>query len=219
MQHLRQSLTAYYAACAPQYDRIYDRPERQNDIRRLRELLTELLAGRRVLELACGSGYWTQHIAQVARSLLAIDSSEELLKLAAVRLRGFSNTALLIDDAFSLANIEGTFDAGFAAFWWSHIPKLHLPAFLDALAAKLQPGALIIFADHRFVEGSSTPLCRTDDEGNTYEQHRLGDNSLHEVLMNYPTRQEIEELIRPRCRLMSFHELNFYWCLSYQLPR
>jgi len=43
----------YYARRAADYDRIYEKPERQDDLRRLESLLVEWLAGRNVLEVAC----------------------------------------------------------------------------------------------------------------------------------------------------------------------
>jgi demethylmenaquinone methyltransferase/2-methoxy-6-polyprenyl-1,4-benzoquinol methylase len=206
-----------YTPHVPEHDRIYERPECQPDLRRLREMLTELLAGRRVLEIACGTGYWTEHVAQVAESVLAIDVNEDLLKLAIARLRRFSNTACLLDDAYSLNSITPeTFDAGFAAFWWSHVPRQHLPAFLDAFHGKLRPGALVIFADA--CHGDGKPACRTDADGNTYFHHRSSDGTEHEDIRNYPTREEVERVLRPRSRMLTMHEFPRYWCATYQVP-
>jgi protein-L-isoaspartate O-methyltransferase len=205
-----------YAPHVPEHDRMYERPECQADLRRLREMLTELLAGRRVLEIACGTGYWTQHVAEVAQSVLALDVNEDLLKLAMARLRHFSNTAVLLDDAFTLSTIADTFDAGFAAFWWNHVPRQQLPAFLDTFHAKLHPGALVTFVDSR--ADVSHIASRTDDAGNTYQRHHLADGAEHEVICNFPTREELEQTLRPRSRMLTIHEFPRYWCATYQLP-
>lgn len=50
-------LAGYYAARAAEYERIYDKPERQAELQRLRALIPAYLAGRSVLEIACGTGY------------------------------------------------------------------------------------------------------------------------------------------------------------------
>ena len=55
-QHIKE----YYAARAGEYDRIYQKPERQVDLRKIESWLQTTLAGRAVLEIACGTGYWTQ---------------------------------------------------------------------------------------------------------------------------------------------------------------
>lgn len=52
-------LTAYYAKRAAQYERIYARPERQAELAALRMRVAGLCAGKKVLEIACGTGYWT----------------------------------------------------------------------------------------------------------------------------------------------------------------
>ncbi|PIF90927.1 hypothetical protein CLU86_1824 [Acidovorax sp. 62] len=50
----------YYAARAKEYDQIYAKPTRQADLRQMEAWLPTVLAGRNVLEIACGTGYWTQ---------------------------------------------------------------------------------------------------------------------------------------------------------------
>jgi type I site-specific restriction-modification system R (restriction) subunit len=45
------NLTEYYAKRAWEYDNIYSKPERQNDIKSLSELLTNLLKRKSVLEV------------------------------------------------------------------------------------------------------------------------------------------------------------------------
>ena len=71
------SLAGYYARRAKEYERIYAKPERQTDLAKLRSILQPAFAGANVLELACGTGYWTAVMATSAASVLATDINEE----------------------------------------------------------------------------------------------------------------------------------------------
>ena len=51
--------TEYYRERALEYDRVYLKPERQGDLYRIREWLSTVFDGRRVIEVAAGTGYWT----------------------------------------------------------------------------------------------------------------------------------------------------------------
>ena len=68
---MRNPEPTYYAARAREYERIYHKPERQADLARLREAVPAPFTNRTVLEVACGTGYWTQHMARTARSICA----------------------------------------------------------------------------------------------------------------------------------------------------
>src|SRR5262249_36987352 len=59
-EHAVSDMVSYYAQRAPEYDRIYDLPLWQDDLRRLEALTSRVFAGRRVFETACGTGYWTR---------------------------------------------------------------------------------------------------------------------------------------------------------------
>lgn len=63
-------LVDYYRRRAAEYEAIYAIPERQFDLARLREMIPAKLRGARVLEIACGTGYWTQLVAAVAAQAL-----------------------------------------------------------------------------------------------------------------------------------------------------
>ena len=43
------SMVDYYARRAPEYERIYEKPERQEELRQLKEFIRNSLAGRDVL--------------------------------------------------------------------------------------------------------------------------------------------------------------------------
>ena len=77
-----ETLETYYARRAAEYEKIYHKPERQSDLARLRTDLPSLFDGERVLELACGTGYWTPLIAARAEAVVAVDYNEETLQLA-----------------------------------------------------------------------------------------------------------------------------------------
>lgn len=211
-------LRRYYAQRAVEYERIYDKPERQNDLATLRRLLPEILSGRHILEIACGTGYWTQVINTSAASVLGTDVNDEVLNIT--RQKEFVGTepVFRIADAYRLDGVQGTFTAGFAGFWWSHIPKRKLRGFLDVFHGRLAPGALVLFLDNNYVEGSSTPIARRDDEGNTFQERKLQDGSTHEVLKNFPTDVELRgALVGNNAEDVVILRLQYYWCLSYRL--
>ena len=115
-QETPDNLMAYYAARAAEYDDVYRKPERQDDIRSLRTLLRELLSGHSVLEVACGTGFWTEEIAVTASHILATDVNESVLEIASERLRHCQNVTICRDDAFALTRAKGGFTAAFAGF-------------------------------------------------------------------------------------------------------
>ena len=214
--HTEASLKQYYTARAREYERVYAKPERQADLRRLEEMLPSLFVGRRVLEIACGTGYWTQFLAREAKSIVAIDSSPEMLEIAALRSWPHGRVRLMLADAYSLPEELGMFDAAFAGFWWSHIPVGQRSRFLNSLDRRLVPGAKVAFVDNLLVEGSSTPISRRDDEGNTYQCRRLGDGSEYVVLKNFPPESELDAEVSAHGRNTRFLALEYYWLFFYE---
>jgi SAM-dependent methyltransferase len=211
------TLLDYYARRVEEYERIYQKPERQADLGRLKAYLADLLAGREVLEIACGTGYWTAHLAPVARSILATDAVADVLDAARSKPYPKGRVRFARADAYALDEITGVFSAGFAGFWWSHVPKMRLVPFLQTFHQRLQPGAVVVFVDNRYVAGSSTPLSATDADGNTYQERRLADGSRHRVLKNFPTDADLRAAVADAAVDVVVENFTYYWCLSYTL--
>ena len=210
-------MQAYYAQRAREYERIYAKPERQADLARLRCDVPALFRGASVLELACGTGYWTPLIAAAAHSVVALDYAEETLAIARSKPYPRNNVRFEQGNAYRLSARGEKFSAGFAGFWWSHVPLDRLDAFLAGLHAALAPGARVGFLDNLYVEGSSTPLARKDAAGNTYQQRRLADGSTHEVLKNFPARAELEARLRRLGTQVEVTWYQYYWLATYRI--
>lgn len=213
------SLEAYYARRAAEYERIYAKPERQRDLAALRTRIAVLFAGRRVLEIACGTGYWTHMMAASAASITALDAADETLEIARAKRYPEGKVEFRRGDAYQLPDFGRTHDAAFAGFWWSHVPLARLDAFLDSLARAVAPGSVLAFLDNRYVEGNSTPVSRRDDDGNTYQQRTLDDGSRHEVLKNFPGVEELRQRASARGHNVSVEEFEYYWVLSFMTRR
>jgi protein-L-isoaspartate O-methyltransferase len=210
-------METYYARRAAEYEKIYDKPERQADLARLRADLPPLFKDERVLEIACGTGYWTTLIAAQARSVLALDHAEETLAIARSKKYPKSNVRFEQGDAYALPAWREKFSACYGGFWWSHVPLAKLDTFLEGLHSRLEPGALVAFMDNRYVEGSSTPTSSRDADGNTYQQRRLGDGSSHEVLKNFPTEREMQARLAGHGTEVRFSSYEYYWVASYRI--
>jgi demethylmenaquinone methyltransferase/2-methoxy-6-polyprenyl-1,4-benzoquinol methylase len=214
---MKDDMVGYYARRAAEYERVYAKPERQSDIREFRQLLSTLFLGRDLIEVSCGTGYWTEVIAPGARSVTACDINEAVLAIA--RAKDWSNSRVEFHraDSYALPDFGRTFSGGFSGFWWSHIPKERMSSFLVGFHALLAKGALVAFVDNRYVEGSSTAICRTDSGGNTFQSRRLDDGSVHEVLKNFPSKGEIEAALGGMAASIDIRFLEYYWLVSYRV--
>ncbi len=217
MTEPRMDLAAYYARRVAEYDRIYDKPERRSDLEALRALFCRQLAGHDVLEIACGTGYWTEPISRTARSVLATDIIDEALERAQAREYPNGRVKFAKADAYTLAQIPADFTAAFVGFWWSHVERQRIPEFISSLHAKLQPDALVVLADNLYVEGSSAPIARKDVYGNTFQRRTLEDGSTHEIIKNFPSESDLRDVLHGVAHDMRYTALHYYWCLTYRV--
>ena len=214
MPSIDTPMQSYYAARAAEYDSVYLKPERQADLRAIEQWLPPIFAGASVLEIACGTGYWTQFIAPVASEVLAIDAAEETMRIAKGRVPA-GKVRFQLGDAYALPELAGKFDAAFAGFWFSHVPKARWREFLSGLGSVLKDGAKVVLLDNRYVEGSSTPIAERDADGNTYQTRSLRDGSTHRVLKNFPTESELRAAVAGLSKQASFTTWQFYWAFEY----
>lgn len=215
MTNVDVEMADYYERRAPHYDAVYELPERQVDIRRLQGLIPSVLADRDVLEVAAGTGYWTQFIAATANAVVATDYNSAPLAIAAARDYPKANVRFGRADAFALDQVPGEFTAAFIGFWWSHLRLNDTDRFLSGVCERLRPGSTVVIVDNRHVEGSSHPITRTDEAGNTYQRRRLPDGTTYEILKNFPTGTELRKAARRHCSALDIIELDYYWLLTF----
>jgi SAM-dependent methyltransferase len=210
-------LVDYYRRRAGEYEDIYAWPERQLDLDVLRRDIPVCFSGRTVLEIACGTGYWTQRIAGTAKRIVATDVAPEPMAIARAKDYGDCPVEFRSADAYALDASLGSFDAAFAGFWWSHVPLSRRAAFLQSLHGRLAPGARVVMFDNRYVAGAMHPIAERDAEGNTYQRRRLSDGSENRVLKNFPDEAGLRACFS-RCASFKYTPLQYYWLLEYSLP-
>ena len=120
----------YYRARAAEYDEWWFRSNRfdegvESNARWFGEVADAeavlAAAGPRgnALEIACGTGLWTRHLAPKVERLLALDAAAEPLAIARTRVNA-PNVTYLEADIFSWQPRE-RYDFIFFGFWISHI--------------------------------------------------------------------------------------------------
>ena len=210
-------LVTYYKLRAPEYDRLYERPDRQDDIRALATRLGSAVAGRRVLEIAAGTGYWTPIIAEHATSVVATDINAETLAIAEARDYPRSNAEFRVADAYEPGSVIGDFDCIVAGYFLSHVPRVRVEPFLRSLVDRLGAGGRLLLIDNLYVDDSNLPISRTDQDGNTYQTRRLDSGRTFEVLKNFYDADELERLARPYAAKVEVELLTYYWLLAFDI--
>jgi len=223
----------YYDRRAPIYEAIYGRddPEAQRELIAITDRLRALAAGRRVLEVACGTGYWTRRYASVAASVLAIDAAPAMLVEARAK-RLPAHVRFESGDAYRLDDVTGPgggtapgpagataptpFDVAVANFWLSHVPRDRIEAFLTGLNGRLAPGATVFMADNVLVPGLGGELVTHPDRPDTFKVRTLPDGSTHEVLKNYYDAGELRAILAPHAGRLDVIVGTRYWWVEYE---
>ena len=101
----------------------------------------------RILELGCGIGRMTKHLASLFGEVHATDVSGEMINRAKERLTGTSNATLYETNGYDLAGLpENHFDIVFSAFVFRHVPTTAIieENLRDAYRV-LKPGGIMKF--------------------------------------------------------------------------
>lgn len=215
---MKSSTVDYYSRRAPEYEAIYRREDliSQRELKLISDEIRHLFAGRSVLEVGCGTGYWTRIAAETAKSILAIDLSEEMLTEARKSLYHQKNIEFQLADAYDLSHLSGEFNAGLANFWLSHVPVERLETFLQAFHSRLERSAVVFMTDNMHVPGFGGERIRKSGSGDTYKLRTLADGSEHEVIKNYFTEKELHNLFQPLAQDLTVSIGERYWWLSYR---
>jgi SAM-dependent methyltransferase len=187
---LADEVTRYYAARAPMYDETagFTDPEAEQLRKPVKSRYREIFKGHSVLEIACGTGYWTKVIGEVAESVLAVDINPSVIDIARSRCKHLANVTFQIADAYTLNDIPPGFSAAIGIWWWSHMPKARINAFLTTLHSKLSPGAPVLFADH--IPYKRNIIQSASDE-DSLEERLLPDGRSFMVIKNFTTENEV----------------------------
>ncbi|MEM6284993.1 MAG: class I SAM-dependent methyltransferase, partial [Chloroflexota bacterium] len=151
-----QEQLAYYRARAAEYDEWfyrqgrYDRGEIANahwagEIETVKADLKQFNPSGDILELAAGTGIWTEALAMYSRQITCVDASAEMLTIHRAKLQ---NPHIQYIEA-DLFNWQPTmqYDVVFFAFWLSHVPPEKLTAFLGTVREAMKPDGRFFMLD------------------------------------------------------------------------
>lgn len=156
LQKVLEEQKAYYQARAEEYDEWFYRrgrydhgPEHtrqwEQEAEEVRRILAEANLTGQVLDIAAGTGIWTQELLKTAEHITALDSSEEMFELNRGRVQSDKVTYILTDLFYWQPVIR--YDAVFMGFWLSHVPPALLYDFIGTVAGALKPGGKLFFVD------------------------------------------------------------------------
>lgn len=162
--NLLQQQIDYYRARAGEYDEWfyrlgrYDHGEalnRQwfNEARQVMETLHQMSGVDNALELACGTGIWTEQLLKIARHITALDASPEVIAINRQKLKD-ANIDYQQVDLFQWQP-ERAYDLVLFGFWLSHVPPDKLDSFLTAVSRAVKPGGRLFIVDSRPADTSS----------------------------------------------------------------
>jgi ubiquinone/menaquinone biosynthesis C-methylase UbiE len=203
----------YYRARAPEYEQIYyrDVPERQRELDEAAQRLKQLAAGRNVVDLACGTGYWTQILSTTAASVVAVDISAEMLN-EALKKTYSTPVEFLRANLNELPFRENCFDLIVLGFWFSHQPKQEYDRFFKNIMRPLKRGGSIWLIDNNFpAEGPQMESVRVDEHGNNYKRRYLGSGEEFVILKNYFSQEELRSIFAPHFSISRLTYGTYYW--------
>jgi demethylmenaquinone methyltransferase/2-methoxy-6-polyprenyl-1,4-benzoquinol methylase len=199
-QNILSDQIEYYKARAKEYDEWFSRQGRYDygpelnkqwfaEVAQVREALKTFAPNGDVLELACGTGLWTQELARYAQSITALDASPEMLEINRNRL---SNVEVRYARADLLKwRPDRVYDVVFFSFWLSHVPPDHLRDFWAMVRASLAPGGRVFFIDSLY---EPTTTARDQHLGKPWDVtmiRRLNDGRQYRIIKIFYQPQEL----------------------------
>ncbi len=149
-----------------------------------------------VLELACGTGLWTQRLVSHAASVTAIDGSPEMLELCRARVND-PRVRYVQADLFAWEP-DKTYDVCFFGFWLSHIPEDRFETFWEKVRRAVGPEGRVFFIDSLRSQQASALDHKLPDQAEETMLRRLADGREYRIVKRFheprPLQRRLAEL-------------------------
>ena len=152
--------------------------------RRVKMLSKHLGAGMRVLELGCGTGYFTRELARSRADIVAIDVSPELLEIARANCSG-RNVRYEIQNASALSYPDGVFDSVVGS---SVLHHLEIEEALREIHRVLKAGGTIYFTEPNMLNPQIAVQKNVP-----WVKRKLGDSPDETAFFRWPLRRLLEQ--------------------------
>lgn len=201
MSEILQQQIEYYRARASEYDEWwynkgrYDRGEAVNqqweqEGQIVRDALHKLPEQGHILELASGTGIWTEQLVKSGKKITAVDASAEMNAINKAKVQS-DKVDYIQADLFEWQS-EQQFDMIFFAFWLSHVPPEKLSNFLKGVSAMLKPGGILFIVD-----------SLRNKMATAHNQNMLESSPIHQRILNDGREFEIIKVFYPPDALQS----------------
>lgn len=158
---------------------------------RISRLVTEMHPGGKVLEIACGTGLWTEAIAELAGAVTAIDAAPEVVDIARQRVVA-ANVTFEVADVFAWKTDE-RFDVVFFSAWLSHVPSSRFEEFWRLLRSLLATDGRVLFIDEHVEESAKESYVAGRGE---IVERRLSDGRTFRIIKNFVDLGRLEQRLR-----------------------
>jgi SAM-dependent methyltransferase len=152
--------------------------------RRVKMLSKHLGAGMRVLELGCGTGYFTRELARSRADIVAIDVSPELLEIARTNCSG-RNVRYEIQNASALSYPDAVFDSVVGS---SVLHHLEIEEALREIHRVLKAGGTIYFTEPNMLNPQIAVQKNVP-----WVKRKLGDSPDETAFFRWPLRRLLEQ--------------------------
>lgn len=189
-----QEMKEYYRARAGEYDEWFHRQGRYDrgpevkarwfaEVDEIFAALDACSLTGDVLELAPGTGIWTERLVRTAATVTAVDASPEMIEINRAKVFNDRVTYVLAD-LFSWRP-ERVYDAVCFGFWLSHVPLERLDGFLRGVATMLRPGGKMFFADNRREASSMAADHHLPEPGSQIMVRTLNNGQNFQIVKNF----------------------------------
>ena len=204
MSELLQRQIEYYRARAPEYDDWfyrrgrYDQGEEhtrqwQAEAQQVRDQLHSASGFAHILEMAPGTGIWTQELIKIGAGLTALDASPEMININRAKLLS-DQVEYQLTDLFEWRPTR-QYDMVFFGFWLSHVPSETLAEFLDTVHQALKPAGRLFIVDSRGVDLARSHT-QTEDLAGDRQQRVLSDGRRYEIVKIYYDPAQLSATLR-----------------------
>jgi demethylmenaquinone methyltransferase/2-methoxy-6-polyprenyl-1,4-benzoquinol methylase len=221
-----QEQIQYYRERASEYDEWffrqgrYDRGENHrqqwfSEVTEVEEALRSATPAGDILELACGTGLWTQHLVPFATHLTAVDASPEVIALNQRRVASAS-VEYIVTDLFNWTPNQ-KFDFIFFGFWLSHVPMEQFAPFWQMVKGALKPNGRVFFVDSRFTQEST---ARNHEALNQqgYSERKLNDGRTYRIVKIFYEPSQLQESLQSLGLLGHVHYTENYFLYGLFYP-